>query len=183
MCCQRAVCCWRWLLQSQRTERTRGSKWAVTKGPWLFRVYRGLYYPVMWRLNIINNYKGSLLNNQHNGFRCVWKSHNMYGIFIHINLVCFLYDSIHGSYGNGCLNAFVDNVSPRRSKESTPQRTSCHLFCFVLPLPCHWAVRKLGWPKINSMGFSGTPKDMGHPYGNPYYSHSTPIFESLKIWE
>ena len=32
------------------------------------------------------------------------------------------------------------------------------------------------------MGFSGTPKDMGPPYGkrdpNP-----TPMFESLKIWE
>ena len=27
------------------------------------------------------------------------------------------------------------------------------------------------------MGFSGTPKDMGPPYGkrDPYYSHTTPI--------
>ena len=30
---------------------------------------------------------------------------------------------------------------------------------------------------ILSMGFSGTPKDMGPPYGkrDPYYSHTTPI--------
>ena len=28
-----------------------------------------------------------------------------------------------------------------------------------------------------SMGFSGTPKDMGPPYGkrDPYYAHTTPI--------
>ena len=31
-----------------------------------------------------------------------------------------------------------------------------------------------------SVGFSGTPNN-GAPY--PYYSHTTPMFESLKIWE
>ena len=38
---------------------------------------------------------------------------------------------------------------------------------------------------ILSMGFSGTPKNlMGPPYGkrDPYYSHTTPNPESLKIW-
>ena len=31
--------------------------------------------------------------------------------------------------------------------------------------------------QLNSVGFSGTPKDMGPPYGkrDPYYSHTTPI--------
>ena len=32
---------------------------------------------------------------------------------------------------------------------------------------------------IESVGFSGTPNN-GTPY--PYYSHTTPMFESLKIW-
>ena len=35
-------------------------------------------------------------------------------------------------------------------------------------------------PNCLSVGFSGTPNS-GTPY--LYYSHTTPMFESLKIWE
>ena len=47
------------------------------------------------------------------------------------------------------------------------------------------SVKKAHETKDNSRVIPGTPKDMGPPYGkrDPYYSHTTPIFESLKIWE
>ena len=40
-------------------------------------------------------------------------------------------------------------------------------------------------PSVSSMGFSGTPKDMGPPYGKLpiLFPNPTPMFESLKIWE
>ena len=48
----------------RETWATQFEQW--TKGPWWFRVYRGLFYPVMWEL-FHKPLQGSLWNNQYIG--------------------------------------------------------------------------------------------------------------------
>ncbi len=79
------------------------------------------------------------------------------------------------------------NLIPDRWKSLTIRHLKGHVFTISKKVTNRIARDGISIkfdPPKKSMVFSGTPKDMGPLYGkrDPYYSHTTPIFESLEIW-